>query len=240
MEIYKLEISLLSNINNPLLCHYIKEFSKQNIRINSVLLDSKKYSDKDLKIFYERTGGSFSNISLYDLAEYKIPFYFVKNHSDDLTVEIVKKKNIDLLINAGTPRILKSNILKSPNIGILNCHPGILPEYRGCTCVEWSIYNDDPVGNTVHFMVESIDEGPIVLKQSLNFKKFDTYSDIRTKVYKGSIELMVEAIKKIINENLSYNSFNNQTAGNYYHVIPDDKMKIVLDKINNGQYKYQF
>ena len=77
--------------------------------------------------------------------------FFNKAYSDSEGVDKFYQK-IDLLVNAGTPRILKSNLLKAPSIGVINCHPGILPDFRGCTCVEWAIYLDQPIGNTVHLI----------------------------------------------------------------------------------------
>lgn len=56
----------------------------------------------------------------------------------------------------------------------MNCHPGLLPKFRECTCVEWAVYLDEEVGNTVHFMNEKIDEGPIIVQEALHFKKMTT------------------------------------------------------------------
>ena len=58
-----------------------------------------------------------------------VPFFFIKNHNSLENIELINKRGIDLLINCGTPRILKATVLKAPKIGVLNCHPGILPDY---------------------------------------------------------------------------------------------------------------
>ena len=166
-----------------------------------------------------------------------IPCYHFKNHSSTLTAEFVKDNEISILVNAGTPRILKPNLIKAPSIGVINCHPGILPYFRGCTSVEWAIYFDKPVGNTVHLMSEKIDEGPILSKEIINFSKSDSYSDIRVKVYRHGFDLLARSIKNFIQN--PYLNNNYKKNGDYYKVIDDDKMNKVIEKINSGRYKYQ-
>ena len=157
-----------------------------------------------------------------------VPFYFSKNHNSIENIELIKSRGIDLLINCGTPHILKSKVLKAPKIGILNCHPGILPNYRGCTCVEWALYNGDPVGNTAHLMTENIDEGPIIYTKTLDINDNDCYTDIRIANYLDSINVMMEAIKVLKEEKIDI--LNYPRNGNYYKPIDDEKMAIIMEK----------
>ena len=56
---------------------------------------------------------------------------------------------------------------------ILNCHPGILPYYKGCNSPEWAFLNKDNIGATVHLMNERyIDGGKIIFKKIFRRKKF--------------------------------------------------------------------
>jgi len=212
---------------------------KSGHSIDSVILDSKIESKKDLEIFFERTQNSFPKILFYDLEEMGIPFFFVNNHSSLKNVNLIKSRKIDLIINAGTPRIVKSNLIEAANIGVVSVHPGLLPEFRGCTCVEWAIYLDQPIGNTVFFINTKIDEGPIIIKEKVMFKKSDNYSDIRTKVYIKGFDLLSKGISKIINKNLNPQKLPNQKKGSYFKPIDKEKMLKVLNIIEQGNYKYQ-
>ena len=232
-------VSLLSTINAPFLGHIIRAFSTSGIPIDSVILDSKLESAKDLAIHEERTRGRFPFVPLHEFEDQYIPVYSVANHSSDVTAELVHRRQIDLLINAGTPRIIKSNVLRSPRIGVLNCHPGLLPNLRGCTCVEWAVYLDEQVGNTVHFMNESIDEGPIVVKEGLVFRKSDTYVDVRVRVYERGLELLTKGVKKIVAEGLTPGSLEPQQEGRYFGVMDQEKMRKVVAKLQRGEYAYQ-
>jgi methionyl-tRNA formyltransferase len=52
--------------------------------------------------------------------------------------------------------------------GILNCHGGDLPRYRGSACANWAILQGETsVALTVHQMADGIDAGPTLLKEYL-------------------------------------------------------------------------
>ena len=182
-----------------------------------------------MNLWVERTSNRIQTLKVSKTNDRKL--FFVKNHNDEETASIVKKRGIDLLINLGTPRILKGPIINSPTIGILNCHPGILPDYRGCTCVEWALYNNDPVGNTCHLMTEEIDSGPIIYKNQIEIEANDSYQDIRIKVYLDSVESIIRSIRKL-KENKK-NNFFSETGGQYYSPIPDEKLNKVFLKYKN-------
>ncbi len=235
----KLKISLLSTPGSPLLGYMLKSLTQNNIDIHSVIMDSKGMEEKDLKLWEERTSQKLPPVPLHFFEKENIPFYFHLNHSSENTSEFVRSEKIDILVNAGTPRILKKNIISAPSLGILNCHPGLLPAFRGCTCVEWAIYLDEEIGNTVHFMTEKIDEGPVVLKEGLLFKKSDSYSDIRVKVYKHGFELMAQAICILQQQGASIIDSDYRRDGRYFDVIGQDKFHEVYEKTTSGLYAFQ-
>jgi methionyl-tRNA formyltransferase len=226
-------------MNDPLLGYLIEQFKKENTPIDALIMDSVPMNQKDHQIFQERTAGRLPYMPIENLESYMVPTYFVKDHRSSQTAALVKHLNLDLLVNAGTLRILKNDILTAPRIGVVNCHPGMLPKFRGCTCVEWAIYLDEQVGNTIHFMTEGIDDGPIVLKEGLTFSKKDTYVDIRVAVYKHGLNLLARGVNKIINEHITPQSLPKALEGPYFKVIGQSEMNAALDKLRNGQYAFQ-
>ncbi len=147
----------------------------------------------------------------------------------------MKELELDVLVNAGTPRILKTHLLRATPIGVLNCHPGLLPMFRGCSCVEWAIYHDQPVGNTIHLMSEGIDEGAVLLRDAVEITRDDDYVDVRVKVYEAGHSLMAVALKGLMEGSLDP-AGEEQAEGNYYKPIPDELLAIVKDKLRNGTY----
>ena len=76
------------------------------------------------------------------------------NNSESET--FIREHNPDLLISACFPQIIKPNIINLPKQGILNIHPGWLPDYKGAMSYFWVLKNRSrEAGVTVHW----IDEG---------------------------------------------------------------------------------
>ena len=178
-----------------------------------VLFLTQKRSPQKINHFQERTAGYFGtfskiNNSLHKLSNYKIPFYFVDNHNSEASIKLYQDLSINCLFNAGTPRKLSIDVLNSMSNGVVNIHPGLLPKYRGCSCTEWAILNDQKIGNTAHYMDSDYDSGPIIIKESYDFKKEDNYENIMTKIYINSAKLTGKVLKKIETNNLTPNSQN--------------------------------
>jgi len=233
------KFALLTTVNSPLVGYLIRELININILPEFLVYDSKGFSKKDLIIYQERTEGKMPPICFSDFASYEIPCYFVENHNDQNCVSLTQNNNIDLLVNAGTPRILAGEILDIAKYGVINCHPGLLPEFRGCSCVEWAIYYDKKIGNSVHKISEGIDDGPLICKEELVFPLSYIYSDIRVKVFKAGVKLYVNTIKDIIENNISCKDYIEQKNGKYFKPIDQEKFRIVKSKIKQKKYKYQ-
>ena len=230
-----MKIGILSTIDSLLTGYIIKYCKKININIDTIIFDSQLISDRDKNIFNKRTGGKIKRLELSNFEEDYITTYNIKNHNSIVSANLIKRLGLDLIINGGTPRILNPSILSIPKYGIINCHPGILPNYRGCTCVEWAIYNNDPVGNTVHLMSKGIDEGPILEYETLEIKDDYTYEDVRSEIFFEGARLISRTIKRhFINNKFKIKNYKTQNKGKYYSVIPKSKMNKVLSKIKNG------
>ena len=228
-------IIILSCINSPLLEPMINTCQSYSIPIESIIMDG-ELSQRDQENVQSRLDPGYRIKGLADFNYPDIPFYFVKNHNSKSTIEIIANMKSQYIINSGTPRILKGDILTVKR-GVLNCHPGILPKYRGCTCVEWAVYNDDPVGATVHFMNEGIDDGPIVLQDALCIPACQSYEIIRTGMLNFTAELMMQGIERCYANNLVPEKLVPQGAGSYFKPIPHDKLEDVKQKLSRGLYK---
>ena len=239
-----MNLGILSTETHPLIKYYLSKFLDRKIKNFILILDKKKTSIKDKNIFNHRTKNYFKNNQnlLKILKKKKIKYYLVSSHNSKSCLKLIRSKNIDILANCGTPRKIQKKIIDSLKYGVLNVHPGILPKYKGRTCVEWSIFNDDKVGNTLHFMNSSYDSGPIIKKVSYSFLKTDNYYSIRTKVYVMGVELMVNYLKKLQNMKIKKIKLIRQKKfnDNLYDVIDKKKMRQIMKKIKNGEYKYQY
>lgn len=91
---------------------------------------------------------------------------------------VILSRGIDLLLNVDSPRKLSKMFLQIVGYDVLNVHAGVLPKYRGASCVEWAIFTNGPIGNTANFMVEDYDAGPIIAVEDYCFQIGSSYLDI--------------------------------------------------------------
>ncbi len=72
----------------------------------------------------------------------------------------------DLIVSIRYHRILKSDAIRMPGLGVLNLHSGLLPEYRGVMATFWAMLNgESSYGTTIHRIVDgTIDTGPAFVR----------------------------------------------------------------------------
>lgn len=231
-----LNFAVLTSINDPLTGYYLRAMSEHGLRTFAVIVDEKHITAKDLAIFEERTEGCLPPIPYS--TESKTPFHFVTDHNSSDALELVRELGVSFLVSAGTPRILKPPMLTVTTLGVLNCHPGLLPAFRGCSCVEWAIYLDEPIGVTVHRMSEGIDEGPTLLLRSIDIEPTDLYVDVRVKTYLGACDALADATHGLVSGRLTESSFLAQDNGRYFPPMKHDKLDVVKNKLASGKYTY--
>lgn len=150
-----------------------------------------------------------------DIAKIHNIDYHVVIHNSQTTSDLVEKYNLDLGIILGA-RILKPIAFEKFKIGVLNMHPGILPENRGLDNVKWAVINKHPQGVTTHLIDNKIDRGLLIDKQTIKIYEDDTLMDFHIRIQNLEQKMMIEAIESIPNTK----SFEPLDEGNYYKAVP--------------------
>ena len=228
-------VAILSTIGSSLLVPVIESFHDASIDIRAILMDG-ALNKRDKNIEKSRVDPCYEIKSLKDLNLSTTPFYFLSNHNSHDCISLIQELKVNYLVSAGTPRILNETFLNSVP-GVINCHPGVLPKYRGCTCVEWAIFNDDPVGATAHFMVPQIDAGPIILSKIMEISEYETYETIRTRMIFHQAELLSQAVSLCFKEKILLDSLPMQPNGTYYKPISINLLLTIKTKLAQGKYK---
>ena len=117
----------------------------------------------------------------------------VENANSEETAQILRDLAPDLVI-LGTSRILRPHIIEIPRMGILNPHPGLLPQYRGNDVNLWALENDDPLGVTVHFIDAGIDTGAIVARRQFEPLPGDGLHSLKCRADELVAELMADVV----------------------------------------------
>jgi len=114
-------------------------------------------------------------------------------HRDDEVMPLISDLDLDLIVFGGT-RIIRGEILDAPMDGVINSHPGLLPDCRGSASPAWSVYHDIPIGSSTHFCDNGVDTGDLLLRRELSVRRGVTYEDLchQTLVLAGV--LMKEAL----------------------------------------------
>lgn len=217
-------IGVLATFSSPYFPHILQALDDYGVGLEHVvgLLDSR---DGMGRFWQQRTGGVLDR----RLSEFpRVPLHMVESHNATACADLIRRLDLTVLLNAGTPRKLNEGILTATPHGVINVHPGLLPRYRGCTVVEWALYNNDPVGNTAHFMTTAYDEGPIILAEPCDLSACRSYQEARVRTYKEGFMLMATALEIVLRMSLTPATAAPQGEGTYWSAIPDEKMAAVV------------
>jgi methionyl-tRNA formyltransferase len=188
------------------------KFYKSKIRI----------APKDLFLFHPRSIAQSHSID-----------YHVVEHNSHEVVERIKNKNLDLGIVLGA-RILKKEVINSFNIGVLNMHPGILPENRGLDNIKWAIVENMPIGVTCHLINSEIDRGSIISRSNIKIYKDDTLVDIHIRVQNLEQKMMLKSIDILRSGN---RDFEPAASGRYFRGMPkevEENLLCVFEEYKNA------
>ena len=120
-------------------------------------------SDEENAILEGKLDNSNINYCCYSKEDYKDNIYF-----SNLLLEEMKKNKIDYLFVFGK-KLLKGDILIQYHNKMINFHPSILPLFSGFNAIDRALEAHMTIlGNTAHFIDNSIDNGPIILQNIIS------------------------------------------------------------------------
>ena len=134
-----------------------------------------------------------SQIDELSLSGINVEHVEVSIHNSEQVMPHIKELELDLIVFGGT-RIIRGEILDFPKDGVINSHPGLLPECRGSASPAWSVYHDIPIGSSTHFCDNGIDTGQLLLRREVPVKRGMKYEDLCYETLVLSGILMKEAL----------------------------------------------
>jgi methionyl-tRNA formyltransferase len=99
-------------------------------------------------------------------------------------------KKIDKLdyVLIGGAGIIPDQLIISKKI--INCHCGLTPLVRGLDSLKWCVIKKNPIGNTLHFIDETVDNGPIIFQRKVKVYMNDKFGNIAQRMYEDEIDLI--------------------------------------------------
>ncbi len=161
--------------------------------------------------------------------------YFVVTHNSDECRRIIKERDINIGIIGGARIISKETIDVFSN-GIINFHPGILPQNRGLDNLKWAIHLNLPQVVTTHFIDERVDAGRKIIQKQIPVYFDDTLYDINQRLYETQLELIENTLKAVEGKKLT--DFSLVIGGKNRSIMPLNIEKNIPFKFE--KYKQKF
>ncbi|MBI3602065.1 MAG: phosphoribosylglycinamide formyltransferase [Candidatus Omnitrophica bacterium] len=114
---------------------------------------------------------------------------------DRKVLEHFKNFDIDFVVLAGYMRLLGRRFIKQYPHKILNIHPALLPAFKGVRAIREALaYGVKVTGVSVHFVVEEMDSGAIIMQQAVPISSRDTAKSLATKIHRVEHKIYPQAI----------------------------------------------
>ncbi len=161
-------------------------------------------------------------------AQKGIPVFKIKSPNNIKFRQKLQEFRPDIIINQ-SQSIIKKELLDIPTIGVLNRHNALLPKNRGRLTPFWVLFKGEKEsGVSIHFVVEALDAGDIIVQEKYTVNESDTFNTLVKKNYEIAPTAMLKAI------NLLENGFNNYLSNNdidaTYNTTPSLKEAWVFRK----------
>ncbi|MDF9745836.1 methionyl-tRNA formyltransferase [Natrinema salsiterrestre] len=192
-----------------------------------------KYALRDCFARYTGRGHAYSASTL--ARRHGIPHRHVTDVSSESFRSYVESLEPMLVASVAATQRFDGDLLAIPEVGAINLHSSLLPEYRGVSPSFWTLLHDESeTGVTAHYMNEQIDGGDIVRQQSLPIEDDDTLHSLNRRVAERGSEVLLDAIGAIRDGMVDPEPMD--VDGGSYYSLPD--REDVRDFLRSGNQFY--
>lgn len=175
------------------------------------------------------SGHPTHNLMVMVAKKQHIPCIYFNNSPKEVQfIEAVKSIKPDIAVVCSFDYLLPPELLSIPKFGVINCHPSLLPEYRGGNPYFHVINNGEKyTGVTLHFMDESFDTGDIISQYETPLAPDETMGTLFNRLNYKTAE-MLDDVLTLIESGKNIESYK-QDKNKFYKKAP----KILPDKGHN-------
>jgi len=161
----------------------LKQLISEDFIPRIIITEDSAIADEEREKFLKRIEGNHIaetiEIQLGELSKRGITVEHVEVpiHNSEEVMPHIRGLDLDIIVFGGT-RIIRGEILDYPKDGVVNSHPGLLPECRGSASPAWSVYHDIPIGSSTHFCDNGVDTGHLLLRREVPVKRGMKYEDL--------------------------------------------------------------
>ena len=121
-----------------------------------------------------------------------------------LIIDELVRHNIDLIVLAGFLRKIHPAIVCAYRGRMVNIHPSLLPAYGGKGMYGRRVHEaviasgETRTGATVHYVTDEMDEGEIVMQESIAVLPDDTATTLEARIHDLEFDLYPRAIESVL------------------------------------------
>jgi methionyl-tRNA formyltransferase len=158
-----------------------------------------------------------------DARRWGIPCLVVPDHNHPGVTALLRSRMPQLTVFTGGG-LIRQQVLDLAGAGVLNCHSGLLPAYRGMDVVEWPVLVEPgaapQIGLTTHWMDRGVDTGPILLRHQETLREGDTFETIRRRLEPRMPVLMLETLRGLRDDTLRPQPQTAEAGRQYFVMHP--------------------
>lgn len=114
---------------------------------------------------------------------------------DGAMLAAMREANVEAVILAGYMRLLSPAFIRAYEGKILNIHPSLLPSFTGVSGGPDALaYGVKLTGCTVHFVVDDLDAGPVVIQAAVPVFENDTADSLMPRIHAMEHRIYPQAV----------------------------------------------
>lgn len=173
--------------------HSLKILHENNIEIKAVITAPDKPAGRGRKI-------KMSAVKEY-ASDQKLRILQPINLKEESFIQELKSLNADLFVVVAF-RMLPEIVWNMPELGTINLHGSILPNYRGAAPINWAVINGEKTtGVTTFFIEKEIDTGKVINIEKIEISETDNAGSIHDKLKLIGGNLMLKTVNQIFEGN---------------------------------------
>ena len=159
----------------------------------------------------------------------QVEYVYARNVQSERVLGILRADPPDLCAVFGTP-ILKAPILGIPQLGAINAHTALLPEYRGSRSEFFQCCDQNyaHVGVTFHHIDAGVDTGDIIHQHRTEPGAAPEPQVLRAKNLCAVLSLYPQVIKQVLNKEASRRPQGPSSTPTYRfkHITPEKRLQL--------------
>jgi len=217
----------------------LKQIMSQGFIPSIIITEDSPIADEEREKFLTRIEGNLiADTIVEQIFGLDIPHVEVSIHNSEQVMPYLRELELDLIVFGGT-RIIRGEILDHPKDGVINSHPGLLPDCRGSASPAWSVYHDIPIGSSTHFCDNGVDTGELLMRREVPVKRGMTYEDLCYETLVLAGVLMKEALMAYdAGEWNEMRRPQGEAEHPTFRNAPDEVLEVVYQKLAEQTYAH--